>query len=242
MPIRILLASLSLLLIAASAIARERFTLDLEAGPAWQLRNDFAVPGDGTLVRLDDGTTTASRMTLVWNVGERWSVRALAAPLSTETEFTPADVVRFGDTTFTAGSPVTVDYTFDSYRVGAFYRFRPRGPLTLRGGATLKLRDARIALHNGVARASKSNTGVVPLLYGGARYEAGETLSFDFDIDAAAAPQGRAIDAALRAEARLNDRIALYAGARLLDGGADNDEVYSFGRFVYALAGLRLYW
>jgi hypothetical protein len=243
MSVRHLVSALAILFLAAPVAGQERFTLDLEAGPAWQLRNDFAVPGEsGTLVRLDDETTTAARLTLVWNRWERWSMRFLAAPLSTTTEFTPAEAVRFEDAVFATGTPVTVDYTFDSYRAGAFYRFRARGPLTLRAGVTLKLRDAEIALRNGSVTASKSNTGVVPLLYGGVRFQAGEKLSFDFDIDAAAAPQGRAVDAALRAEARLAERVALYAGVRALDGGADNDEVYSFGTFGYALAGLRLYW
>lgn len=240
---RNLFASIALLLITAPAVAQERFTLDIEAGPAWQMRNDFAVPGDGgTLVRLGHETTFAARTTLVWNASERWSVRLLAAPLSTETEFTPAGNITFDETLFTAGVPVTADYAFNSYRAGAFYRFRPRGPLTFRAGATLKLRDAEISLRNGSVSASKSNQGVVPLLYGGARYEAGETLSFDLDVDAAAAPQGRAIDAALRAEKRLSERFALCAGVRALDGGADNDEVYTFATFTYALAGVRVYW
>jgi hypothetical protein len=241
-PFRAVLASLAFVITAAPAVAQERFTVDLEAGPVWQLRNDFAVPGDeGTLVRLGDETATAARLTLVWNRWERWSLRLLAAPLSTETEFVPKENVRFEDAIFAAGTPLTVDYTFDSYRAGAFYRFAPRGPLTLRAGLTLKLRDAEIALRNGTVAASKSNQGIVPLLYGGARYQAGEKLSFDLDVDAAAAPQGRAIDAALRAEARMSDRVALYAGLRALDGGADNDEVYSFGLFGYALAGVRIY-
>jgi hypothetical protein len=234
----------ALALVAASAAAQDRFTLDLEAGPAWQLRNDFAVPGDtGTLVRLDDqGPWLAARVTLNWHAWERWSLRFLAAPLSTDTSFTPESDVLFQGVTFAAGEPIDVDYRFDSYRVGAYYRFPTAGSWSFRAGATLKLRDAEIALASASAAAAKSNTGVVPLLYGGVRLQASERVAIDLDADAAAAPQGRAIDVALRVEALVADHVALYLGGRLLDGGADNDEVNSFATFAYAIGGVRMRW
>jgi hypothetical protein len=226
------------------ALAQYRFTLDIEAGPAWQLRNDFAVPGDaGTLVRLDDqGPYLAGRVTLSWHAWERWSLRFLAAPLSTDTAFTPEADVLFQGVTFAAGEPVDVDYRFDSYRVGAYYRFPGDGPWSFRAGATLKLRDAEIALASAGQAAAKSNTGVVPLLYGGVRLKASERVAIDLDADAAAASQGRAIDGALRVEALVADNVALFVGGRLLDGGADNDEVNSFATFAYAIGGVRLSW
>ena len=227
-----------------SAAAEDRFALDLEAGPAWQLRNDFAVPGDtGTLVRLDDqGPYLAGRVTLNWRVWERWSLRFVAAPLSTDTTFTPEAEILFQGVAFAAGEPVDVDYRFDSYRAGAYYRFPSSGPWSFRAGATLKLRDAEIALSSASQAAAKSNTGVVPLLYGGVRVQASERVAIDLDADAAAASQGRAIDVALRVEALVTDHVALYLGGRLLDGGADNDEVNSFATFAYALGGVSLRW
>jgi len=226
------------------ALAQDRFTLDLEAGPAWQLRNDFAVPGDtGTLVRLDDqGPYLAGRVTLNWHAWERWSLRFVAAPLSTDSEFVPDGDVLFQGVTFAAGEPVRVDYRFDSYRAGAYYRFPGGGSWSFRAGLTLKVRDAEIALASASQAAAKSNTGVVPLLYGGVRLQVGERVAIDLDTDAAAAPQGRAVDVALRVEALVADHVALYLGGRLLDGGADNDEVNSFATFAYALGGVRLRW
>jgi len=229
---------------ARAALAQDRFTLDLEVGPAWQLRNDFAVPGDtGTLVRLDDqGPFLAGRATLNWHAWERWSLRFVAAPLSTDTEFVPGSDVLFQGVTFVAGDPVRVDYRFDSYRAGAYYRFPGDGPWSFRAGVTLKLRDAEIALASASQAAAKSNTGVVPLLYGGVRLQVAERVAIDLDADAAAASQGRAIDVALRVEALVDDHVALYLGGRLLDGGADNDEVNSFATFAYVLAGVRMRW
>ena len=234
----------ALALAAVAATAGERFTLDLEAGPAWQLRNDFAVPGDtGTLVRLDDqGPYLAGRVTLNWHAWERWSLRFVAAPLTTDTEFTPQADILFQGVTFAAGEPLAVDYRFDSYRAGAYYRFPGGGPWSFRAGLTLKLRDAEIALGSASQAAAKSNTGVVPLLYGGVRLQASERVAIDLDVDGAAASQGRAIDAALRVEALVADHVALYLGGRVLDGGADNDEVNSFATFAYALGGVRLRW
>jgi len=243
-PRRVALILTTLALVATGAAAEDRFTLDLEAGPAWQLRNDFAVPGDtGTLVRLDDqGPYLASRVTLNWHAWERWSLRFVAAPLSTDTEFTPEADVLFEGMTFAAGEPVGVDYRFDSYRAGAYYRFRSEGPWSFRAGFTLKVRDAEIALASASQAAAKSNTGLAPLLYGGVRLQAGERIALDLDADAAAASQGRAIDVALRVEALVADHVALYLGGRLLDGGADNDEVNSFATFAYAFGGVRLRW
>jgi hypothetical protein len=37
---------------------------------------------------------------------------------------------------------------------------------------------------------------------------------------------------------RFNDTAALMAGYRLLEGGADNDEVYTFSMFNYAVFGV----
>jgi len=52
----------------------------------------------------------------------------------------------------------------------------------------------------------------------------------------------RAIDAAFRVETKVADRTSLYLGGRILEGGADNDEVYSFGTFAYAFGGVRVRW
>lgn len=234
-----------------SASAQDRFAVDLEAGPVWQLRNDFAVPGDsGTLVRLEDrGPSFAARATLLWNVSDRWSLRFLAAPLSTKTDFVPEEDVYFQGAKFAKGQPVTVDYRFDSYRAGAFYRWPSSGRWSFRGGLTLKVRDAEIALRtssscscSGAPSESKTNTGVVPLLYGGARYQASDRVAIDMDIDGAAASQGRAVDAAIRIETQVAGRTSLFIGGRLLDGGADNAEVVSFGTFAYAVGGVRVRW
>lgn len=225
---------------ADPSLAQEDFELIVEGGPAIQLRNDFAVPGDtGTLVRLeDDETTVTVRATLWWRFDDRWSARLVGAPLSTETSLTPDSAVTFQDQTFIGGREIQVDYRFDSWRLGAVYDFSPRGSWHFRAGLTLKVRDAEIALSNGTRKAVKDDTGVVPLLYLGADYRVSDRMSWKFDLDGAAASQGRAIDASIRGDWSISDRISLQLGARVLDGGADNDEVYSFATFAYGFGGI----
>ena len=59
-----------------------------------------------------------------------------------------------------------------------------------------------------------------------------------FEGDALAAPQGRAEDVLIAATYPLSDRFKILAGYRILEGGADNDEVYTFSLFHYAAFGL----
>lgn len=239
---RIAAALLISALAASGALADDRFRLELEGGAAWQLRNDFAVPGDtGTRLSIDDangGPFAAFRGTLWWHLGERSSLRLLAAPLRTSATLTPDAAVDFNGTTFAAGQPLDVDYVFDSYRLSYVYRFRSSGPVSFRAGLTAKIRDARIELTQGALSSAKTNTGFVPLLYGGVRWQMTDALALDLDFDAAAASQGRAEDVALRLEAKVSPKVDLFVGARTLEGGADNDEVYSFAWFAYAVGGV----
>ena len=240
-----LLASTVLLAAAATAapaFAADRFRLELEGGAAWQLRNDFAVPGEtGTRLSIDEangGPFLAVRGTLWYDLSERSSLRLLAAPLRTNATLTTDTPVEFNGTTFAAGVPLDVDYVFDSYRLSYVYRFKSSGPVSFRAGLTAKIRDARIELSQAGVSNAKTNTGFVPLLYGGVRWQMTDTLALDLEADALAASQGRAEDVALRLEAKVSPKVDVFVGARTLEGGADNDEVYSFAWFAYAIGGV----
>lgn len=226
----------------APAWAEDRVRLDVEGHAAWQTRNQFRIPGStGTLVALEDhasGPFPAVRTTLVWDVSERSSLRLLAAPLRLDVDFAPKAPIEFQGNTFAAGQPTRARYEFDSYRLTWLRRFDSPGPWSFRAGLTAKVREARIGLASGSRSAEKTNTGFVPLLYGGARYAPGGRFAVDLDVDGAWAPQGYAVDAALRAEWRLRGKASVFAGYRFLDGGADNDEVYTFATFHYATAGV----
>jgi hypothetical protein len=228
----------------APAWSEDRFRLDVEGASAWQNRNQFRIPGStGTLVSLEDhssGPFPALRATLVWDLGENSSLRLLTAPLRLDVDFTPKAPIDFQGKTFAAGQPTRARYEFDSYRLTWMRRFDSSGPWSFRAGLTAKVRDARIGLASGSLSAEKTNTGVVPLFYGGARYAPGGRFTADLDVDGAWAPQGYAVDLALRAEWRISGKTSAFAGYRFLDGGADNDEVYTFATFHYVTAGLSL--
>lgn len=112
--------------------------------------------------------------------------------------------------------------------------------MTFRAGLTAKLRDARIELTQGDLSRAKTNTGFVPLLYGGVRWQVSPRLALDLEADGAAASQGRAVDVAARLEANVSPGVDLYLGARTLEGGVDGDEVYSFAWLAYGVGGISL--
>ena len=241
---RTLLPLLAILIgLPASSPAGE-LSASLEAGAAWQTRNDFRIPGDGgTLVRLaeyESGPFAALRGTLTWDVSARQSLRLLAAPLRAEVQFAPESPVSFQDLVFPGGEPIDATYVFNSYRLTWYWRFPPGKKWSFRLGATLKLRDAQIALAGAPGRSAKDDLGLVPLLHVAGRYQVSERFALELEADALAAPQGRAEDVSLKGVVRLSDRVEVDFGYRLLEGGADNDEVYTFAFFHYAVAGVRI--
>jgi hypothetical protein len=235
---------LVLLAALATPAAAGDLHASLEGGAAWQTRNDFRIPGDGgTLVQLaeyDSGPVAALRATLTWDLSSRQSLRLLAAPLRVEASFVPDAPVAFQDLVFPAGRAVDATYVFDSYRLTWFWRFAPGARWWFRLGATLKLRDAEIGLAGEPGSSTKDDLGLVPLLYAYARYQASDRFALELEADALAAPQGRAEDVSVKGVFRVSDRVELDVGYRLLEGGADNDEVYTFAFFHYAVAGVRV--
>ena len=107
-------------------------------------------------------------------------------------------------------------------------------------GFTAKIRDAETSLY-GVEARRKTNTGFVPLLNAHAAWRPGDgALGVVVDIDALAAPQGRAEDVLLAGTWAFRDGLELRAGYRMVEGGADNDEVYSFAWLHYIVVGLAM--
>jgi len=131
-------------------------------------------------------------------------------------------------------------YRFDSYRLTYRYSFVRNETIELAGGLTGKIRDAEISLY-GAETARKTNTGFVPLLNFHLEWRpTGGSFGLLLDGDALAAPQGRAEDILLAATWAANDQMVLRIGYRMVEGGADNDEVYNFAWLHYAVAGVDL--
>ncbi len=216
----------------------------LEAGVVAASRNDTRVPGNGTPLSLvDDLSSPASpafRLRAGYRFGERHLVTALYAPLQLEARGSVPRDVEFAGRTFAAGSPLYAVYRFDSYRLTYRYSFVRNEGWELAAGFTGKVRDAETSLY-GAEAARKTNTGFVPLVNVHVEWRpGGGSWGLLLDADALAAPQGRAEDVLLAATWSVRPGVALRLGYRMLEGGADNDEVYSFAWLHYAVAGVEL--
>jgi hypothetical protein len=222
---------------------RYRFQVEVELGPLWQSRNDAAVPGD-TGTRFDlteltgDGPFPYGRVTFDWHIRGRHSVRALIAPLQVSGTGTLSENVDFQGQTFAAGVDTKATYRFNSYRVGYRYLLACGPCWRVNVGATIKIRDAKIELEQGAMTSKKSDLGIVPLLHVDAEWRFHPGWRLVADLDGLAAPQGRAFDFALKVYRDLSPRWSIATGYRTIEGGADNDTVYTFAWLHQALVSV----
>jgi hypothetical protein len=218
---------------------RKRFNVELEGGPVWQSQNDVRIPGDsGTEFSFKDltgsGPYAAGRFSFGWNIRQRHALRFVAAPLRVTGSGTFDQPVSFAGKTFAAGISTDGSYKFDTYRLTYRYMFLNKKDWRLQAGGTLLLRDAEIELEQNGVNASDSNVGVVPLLSLAAEYAFTDRWTAIFDFDGLAGGPGRAFDVAIKLQYDVTERWYAGAGYRLLEGGADNDSVYSFAWFNFA--------
>jgi hypothetical protein len=217
----------------------QRTEVSVELAAAWQTRNDAAIPGDtGTRFALDEltgnGPYFAPRLEFFHTGSRRHGFRAVFAPLEFERGGVLDAPVDFDGVTFDPDTPTRGTYRFSSYRLGYTYRLRDHGDWSFWVGATLKVRDAEIALDQGNRYASDKDLGLVPLLYGRAEWRFTEATQLTLELDGLGASQGRAIDFTARLDRDLGDGWLVGLAYRTLEGGADNDDVYSFAWFHYA--------
>lgn len=230
----------------APPTARPRWLLELEAGPVWQSRNDVQIPNDatGTRFALDDlagsGPWGAGRVYLTRALGERHAVRLLVAPFSLTETGVPAGDIDFAGAAYAAGVPTEATYKFNSYRVGWSYEAHRGRAFTWRIGATAKIRDAKIELRQGAVTSRKTDVGFVPLLHLAGEWRFAPRWRAELDVDALAGGPGRAEDAALRLAYDVDRRWTLSGGYRLVEGGADVDEVYAFAWLHTLFLGTRV--
>jgi len=219
----------------------DRFVLELEAGPVWQSKNTVQIPNDasGTRFSLKDlvgtGPWAAGRLYFTWNINQKHSLRLMAGPLSyTETGIFD-EQVNFAGESYQPGLPVEATYEFNSWRLGYRWKFKDGERWTLWAGFTANVRDARIALAQGETSSEDTDLGFVPLLSFAADYRFADQWYAHFDFEGLAGGPGRAIDTALKVVYEINHSWAVSAGYRMLEGGADVDEVYNFAWFQYAV-------
>jgi hypothetical protein len=208
------------------------FNYSFELGSTTQTLNDVKIPGNtGTKIDLTDfgkGPVTSYRIYL----GYRWDrheIRGLYAPLEFNLNGTLNGPTTFKNSVFQPGVSTDAVYKFNSYRLGYSYALEKTSEWDLRFGFTGKIRDAEVTLSQGLTNESKKNVGFVPLLNFQAFRKLSDLYSFQLDLDALGAPQGRAIDLGLFVERELlSPQTKAFIGYRTVEGGADNKTVYSF--------------
>ena len=220
-----------------------QISFDAESGLVIGGYNDVRIPGaGGTLFSLSKELQADPawfyRLCVFYDFNPRHHLGVLVAPLSiTSTGQLDRELV-FNDATFSAETPLEAFYQFNSYRLVYRYDFHRREKLHLGIGFTAKIRDAKIRIQGAGIESEKSNVGFVPIVHFRLLWKLTERFNLILDGDALAAPQGRAEDILLALTARVSEPLHLRIGYRLLEGGADNDEVYSFALFHYASVGL----
>jgi hypothetical protein len=239
----VILTAVFLTTIATTAAhAQDRWRIDVENGAAISGRNDVRIPGD-TAARFSLTDDLSSDTAYFWRVradlrlGRKHVLSALAAPLEIDASGAFNRPVSFAGATFAAGVPVTGRYVFNSYRLT--YRFEPiQGDAWRFGfGVTAKIRDALARLESRGMVAEKTNVGFVPLVNFTLERRVGARATFQMEGDALAAPQGRAEDVFAGVILNANQHLSFKLEYRILEGGANNDEVFTFALVHYLAAG-----
>lgn len=242
---KMLIYSIAVLCLAflLSHVVKAQAFIDVESGAVFTGYNDVRVPGDaGTRFSLKDDLDPEPaffyRLSAGYTIGSRHTLSVLYAPLQIKSEGSVPEDILFEGVTFPANTEIEGTYKFNSYRLTYRYDIVKNPGLEFGLGFTAKIRDAKIELSSTGAESEKTNVGFVPIINFRLLWNIGDQFGLLLFGDALAAPQGRAEDVLLAATYSLNDNFRIRAGYRILEGGADNDEVYNFSLFHYASLGL----
>lgn len=241
--ISLISALIFIFLLIPHAKLNSQISLDLESGVVSTGYNDIRIPGDGgTFFSLSEELKAHSkiyyRLRVNYKPGERHTLSLLYAPLTVMSDGSLGKDILYEGVTFPAGSNIDASYKFNSYRLTYRYDIVKKPEFNFGLGFTAKIRDAKIDLTSGELYSEKINVGFVPIINFRLHWTPGEKFGLLLEGDALAAPQGRAEDVLAAATYKLSDNFSLKAGYRILEGGADNDEVYTFSLFHYGAIGV----
>jgi hypothetical protein len=221
------------------------FELDVESGMAIVGYSDVQIPkSTGTLISFSEELSTdpaffvRGRFTYFFNKGNMISV--LVAPLTLRAAGSVGREVIFDGESFAANTSLNTIFKFNSYRLTYEHYWFVGERLRLGLGASAKIRDAAISIADSVKTSEKTDLGFVPLIKFSLAWRFMEPLQLVLDGDALGAPQGRAEDVSIALHGDVGDRVSLKMGYRVLEGGSDVEEVYSFTWINYFFGGLSL--
>ena len=215
-----------------------KWEFTLEGGAAYQSLNDVQIPGDtGTRFSLVDaigkGPIPYVRFESKVRLSAKHKLRLLIAPLAIEETGQLNKTINYDDNTFAANTDTTYRYQFNSYRFTYAYQIFRNPNWTWDIGFTAKIRDAEIKLTQGNTESGYPNIGFVPLIHTTLERQISDKWQAKLDLDGIASPYGRAIDLGLFANYSVNNNWKVGAGYRTIEGGANNDKVYTFAWLHY---------
>jgi len=226
-----------------TSLINAQANIDLESGAVFTGYNNVRIPGDeGVLFSLKTDLNADPnafiRIRAGYTIKSRHTVSLLYAPLIVKSNGITNKQIDFEGVTFLANTALNACYKFNSYRITYRYNIVKRSRFEFGLGFTAKIRDAEISIHSNDISASKKNVGFVPIINFRLNWKINDKIGVLFEGDALAAPQGRAEDILLAGTYEFSDKFMVRFGYRILEGGADNDEVYNFALFHYASVGV----
>ena len=224
------------------AVDFQHFALDVESGMIFISYSDIQIPkSTGTLISFADELETdpaffiRGRFKYYFNKGNMVSV--LVAPLKLNATGSVDHEVVFEGEAFAPNTELNTVYKFNSYRLTYEHFWFIGERLRLGLGATAKIRDAAISIADSAKVSEKTDLGFVPLIKFSVVWRFVDAVALVLDGDALAAPQGRAEDISLAVQGDVRPNLSLKLGYRVLEGGSDVEEVYSFTWINYLFAG-----
>jgi hypothetical protein len=223
-----------------------QFELDVESGAAIVGYSDIQIPkSTGTLISFSEELETdpayfiRGRLTYYFNRSNMLSV--LIAPLTLRGGGNVDREVVFEGESFAPNATLNTVYRFNSYRLTYEHFWHTGEKFRLGLGITAKIRDAAISIADSIKTSEKTDLGFVPLIKFSFAWRFMEPVALILDGDALAAPQGRAEDISVALQGDVNDRLSIKLGYRVLEGGSDVEEVYSFTWVNYVFGGCLLH-
>jgi hypothetical protein len=218
-------------------------SIDVETGLVSSGYNDVRIPGNqGTFFSLKDDLVPKEaffyRVRLAYTIKSRHHVSLLYAPLEINGEGRLNNDISFEGVVFPANTALSSTYKFNSYRLTYRFDIVQKSRVEFGLGLTAKIRDAKIALSSAAVASEKTNVGFVPIINFRLLCNVHSKIGILLEGDALAAPQGRAEDVLIAVVYQLPTNLKIRVGYRILEGGAENDEVYNFALFHYASVGL----
>jgi hypothetical protein len=218
-------------------------SLNLELGSAQNSYNKVRIDGEtGTLFNLRPALNSEEyyRLSFIQKFKSPNGIRFLYAPLKFSGEKNFNKDIYFNGVNFLANQTTKTQFQFNSYRGTYFREIISKKNQLFRIGGTLKVRDAFIELRQSDRSKARKSVAMVPLVYVYSKYKFENNFLMTLDFDGLIAPQGRAFDVAFMLGYYFTPSFQIDFGYRMLEGGADNENVYNFSQVNYYFTALQL--